>query len=258
MRNTGLLIVFMILALVLPCSLNIALGSQDADMAVIDSFIARQAKRERGEEYREARKVVAGDLTHDGDPETVVLYTIEGQRGSNLYVQYLAIFVRRKGKLSALTHADVGGKSMRGVELKAVENNSIVLDTLNYGPKDASCCPSVKGTTSYVLSAGTLREIKGRKSASRRSNDTHPTHQADHLMTEFPIFAQQSEEERLARMARFMGIEEVLPIRHLSEYPIGRRLTLGLVHRAARQFLFASLGDYFFTYKAASQPHHLF
>ena len=33
--------------------------------------------------------------------------------------------------------ADVGGKSTRGVELTAVENNSILLDTLSYGPKDA-------------------------------------------------------------------------------------------------------------------------
>jgi hypothetical protein len=163
LRNRSLPIVFIIIAFLLICLHNISLGSQDADTVVIDSFIERQAKRERGEEYREARKVVAGDLTHDGDPETVVLYTIEGQGGSNLYVQYLAIFVRRKGKLSALTHADVGGKSTRGVELKAVGNNSILLVTLNYGPKDASCCPSVKGTTSYVLSAGSLLEMRRKK-----------------------------------------------------------------------------------------------
>jgi len=61
---------------VLLCSTDIARGIQD-DGTAIDNFIARQAKRERGEEYREARKVLAGDLTHDGKPETVVLYTIE-------------------------------------------------------------------------------------------------------------------------------------------------------------------------------------
>jgi len=136
---------------------------QDDDGTAIDNFIARQAKRERGEEYREARKVLAGDLTHDGKPETVVLYTIEGQRGGNLYVQYLAVFVRRKGTLAPLTHAGVGGKSARSVELTAVGSNSILLGTLNYGPKDASCCPSVKGITRYVLSGGTLHEQKRRK-----------------------------------------------------------------------------------------------
>jgi hypothetical protein len=140
------------------CSANLALSFQDNDTVLIDAFIARQAKRERGEEYREARKIVTGDLTHDGAPETVVLYTIEGQGGSNLHIQYLAVFVRRNGKLSPLTHMDVGGKSTRGVELTSIENNSILLDTLNYGPRDASCCPSVKGTTRYLLSGGRLRE----------------------------------------------------------------------------------------------------
>jgi len=148
---------------ILGCSFNPVLGVQDDDAATINAFITRQAKRERGEEYREARKVVTGDMTRDGQPETVVLYTIEGQGGSNLYIQYLAVFVRRNGKLTPLIHIDVGGKSTRGVELTSVENNSILLDTMNYGPKDASCCPSVKGTTRYVLSGGRLREQHRRK-----------------------------------------------------------------------------------------------
>lgn len=154
---------------VLLSSGNIEFGIQDDDRTAIDNFIARQAKHEQGEEYPEARKVLVGDLTHDGEPETVVLYTIEGQGGSNLYLQYLAVFVRRKGKLAPLTHANVGGKSVRSVELTAVGSNSILLDTLNYGPKDASCCPSVKGTTRYVLSGGTLHEQKRRKSTARRT-----------------------------------------------------------------------------------------
>lgn len=151
------------LTFVLLCWANPTLALQDDDAATIEAFITRQAKRERGEEYREARKVVIGDLTHDGQAETVVLYTIEGQGGSNLHIQYLAVFVRRKGKLSPLTHMDVGGKSTRGVELVSIDSNSILLDTLNYRPKDASCCPSVKGTTRYVLSGGRLREQGRRK-----------------------------------------------------------------------------------------------
>jgi hypothetical protein len=156
-------IAIMAVMFILACSFNPALGIQDDDTATIDAFITRQAKRERGEEYPDARKVVTGDLTHDGQPETVVLYTIEGQGGSNLHIQYLAVFLRRNSKLSPLTHMDVGGKSTRGVELISVKNNSILLDTLNYGPKDASCCPSVTGKTSYVLSGGRLREQTRRK-----------------------------------------------------------------------------------------------
>jgi hypothetical protein len=153
----------LIIAFVLIVSPNLTSANKDDDTAVIDSFIAQQAKRERGEEYKEARKVMTGDLTRDGEPETVVLYTIEGQGGSNLYIQYLAIFTRKNGKLTTLTHVDVGGKSTRGVELTSVENNSILLDTLSYGPKDASCCPSIKGTTRYMLSGSKLLETEARK-----------------------------------------------------------------------------------------------
>jgi len=133
-------------------------AQQENDDAIIDTYISRQAGREGGEEYREARKVVQGDLTHDGVPETVVLYTIESQRGSNLYVQYLAVFARHNGKLSPFTHLEVGGKSVRSVELKSIDTNSILLDTLTYGPKDPQCCPSVKGATKYVLVGRALRE----------------------------------------------------------------------------------------------------
>jgi hypothetical protein len=137
-----------------------AFPADEQDAAVIDSFIARQARRERGEEYREARRVVTGDLNRDGTPETVVLYTVEGQNGTNLHIQYMAVFVRRSAKLVPLTHADVGGKTSRGVENIAVEDNSIRLETLEYRPEDASCCPSEKGTTRYVLEGGRLKEQK--------------------------------------------------------------------------------------------------
>ncbi len=61
-----------------------------------------------------------------------------------------------------MTHTEIGGKSVRSVELTSVDNNAIQLETLSYGPKDASCCPSIKGTTQYVLAGKTLREQKRR------------------------------------------------------------------------------------------------
>ena len=133
---------------------------QDRDGPVIDGFIARQARRERGEEYRDARKVMVGDLTRDGVPETVILYTIESQGGTNNYVQYVAVFARGNRGLIPVTRAEVGGKMRRSVALASVEDNTIQLATLSYGPKDAACCPSVKGTTCYALVGRALREQK--------------------------------------------------------------------------------------------------
>ena len=147
------------------CPRGICTPYQSEDDAVIDTYIARQAQRERGEEYREARKVAVGDLTRDDVPETVVLYTIEGQRGTNRSVQYLAVFSRRNGTLTPLTHAEMGSRLVAAVKLQSVENEAIVLDTLSYGPKDANCCPSVPGTTRYVVAGRTL--IEQRKGASK-------------------------------------------------------------------------------------------
>ena len=142
---------------------------QDQDTAAIDAFIARQARRERGEEYKDARKIAAGDLNHDGVADTAVLYTIEGQGGSNNYVQYLAVFVRGKSAGAAVANVAVGGKSYRSVELTSVSDNKIHLDTLDYTPKDATCCPSKKGTTDYALVGGVLREQKRPRAQSRRN-----------------------------------------------------------------------------------------
>ena len=153
----------LLLTVLIRCAFDPSMSSfhyQNQDLATINSFIARQARRERGEEYEDARKVMAGDLNGDGVPETVVLYTIESQGGSNNYIQYLAVFARRGGHLVAVTHTAVGGKSRRSVDLSSVNNRRVNLETLLYAPKDASCCPSLKATTSYVLRGGKLREHK--------------------------------------------------------------------------------------------------
>ena len=147
------------LSMILLCLQSPASTLRDADKVVIDEFISSQATRERGEEYEDARKVVAGDLNHDGAPDAAVLYTIEGQDGSNNYVQYLAVFARVKGRLVHLTHTEVGGKSNRSVELEAISKNVILVKTLSYAAGDAACCPSKKGAARYALIKDRLKQI---------------------------------------------------------------------------------------------------
>jgi len=131
----------------------------EQDTKSIDAYIAHQARQERGSEYKQTREVASGDV-HPGAPEIVVLYTIEGQNGTNRNLQYLAVFARRNGKLVAAARAEVGGKGQRYVHLKTIEGNTIHLETLDYGPKDAACCPNEKGQTSYVFAGNSLREQK--------------------------------------------------------------------------------------------------
>lgn len=132
---------------------------QIPDQTLIDHFIARQAREENGEEYAEARKMLIGDLNHDRVPDFAVLYTIEGQDGTNNYLQYLAVFIRTKGKLVPAAHTVVGGKHNRNVELQSLSNNVIRFKTLSYRASDPASTPSRKGTARFVLIKRKLKEL---------------------------------------------------------------------------------------------------
>jgi hypothetical protein len=149
----------LLVALGMVCAAPLALAQSQRDESIIKSFIAQQAKRERATEYEEARSIVRGDLNADSAEDAVVLYTLEGQGGSNQYVQYLAVFINRKGKLVYATHQAVGGKNRKSIESVSIKDGKINLQTLEYLPTDASCCPSKKGQMRLILSGGRLKKI---------------------------------------------------------------------------------------------------
>ncbi|MGB9179857.1 MAG: hypothetical protein WCB68_11485 [Pyrinomonadaceae bacterium] len=152
-------VLMFVFSTILLCTPAFASPSQSQDTAVIDKFISKQATQEGGDEFEDARKIMAGDLNRDGVPDLAVLYTIEGQGGTNNYVQYLAVFIRAKGGLAPVAHTVVGGKLNRDVELQSVRNNVIFFKTLNYGPKDAACCPGRKGAARFMLVNRRLKEL---------------------------------------------------------------------------------------------------
>jgi hypothetical protein len=152
-------VLMFIMPVILTSTSSFASPKQNQDTAVIDEFISKQATQEGGEEYEDARKVMAGDLNRDGVPDLAVLYTIEGQGGTNNYVQYLAVFIRARGALAPVTHTVVGGKLNRDVELESIRKNVIFFKTRNYGPKDAACCPRKKGATRFALVHRRLKEL---------------------------------------------------------------------------------------------------
>ncbi|HZI62507.1 MAG TPA: hypothetical protein VFD62_17465 [Pyrinomonadaceae bacterium] len=134
-----------------------------ADHVVIDRFIVKQQSEDTGfEDEGNERTMMIGDLNHDGLSDAVVLYMLEGQNGTNNYVQHLAVFVRRRGVLVPLTDAVVGGKYYRTAELKGIKNKQILFETLDYADNDARCCPSIKGKTAYVLKGAQLKEQRSK------------------------------------------------------------------------------------------------
>lgn len=159
-RTRRIITVFSLLfALEMICTAPRALAQSQSDKSIINSFITQQAKRERATEYEDARSIVKGDLNADSVEDAVVLYTLEGQGGSNQYLQYLAVFINRQEKLVYITHQLVGGKNRRSIESVSIKDGKINLQTLEYLPTDASCCPSKKGQMRFILSAGRLKRI---------------------------------------------------------------------------------------------------
>jgi hypothetical protein len=80
--------------------------------------------------------------------------------GTNNYVQHLAVFVRVKGRLVHAAHRPVGGKYYRAIELTEIKDNVMLFKTTDYAEGDPRCCPSIDGTTRYVLRGGGLKELK--------------------------------------------------------------------------------------------------
>ena len=149
----------LVLPFLLACIASSASPDQIPDTTLIDHFIEKQATQENGEEYKDARKMLLGDLNRDGVPDFAVLYTIESQNGTNNYLQYLAVFIRAKGKLVPVAHTVVGGRLNRNVELQSIKNNVIHFKTLSYRASDPASTPSRKGTARFVLIKGKLKEL---------------------------------------------------------------------------------------------------
>lgn len=149
---------FVLLVLMLQTT-SFAVPQTNRDTAVIEKFIAQQATDERGEEYEDARKVVTGDLNRDGVSDVAVVYTIEGQDGTNNYIQYLAVFIRTKTGLVPIDHTSVGGKLNRDVDLKFIKRNVIFLKTQSPLPNDTAAMPTRKGTARFALAKRKLKEL---------------------------------------------------------------------------------------------------
>ncbi len=141
--------------------------AQTADEAnkqkIINRYLAGVSKVVGGEEYKEARIVVYGDIDGDGTGgDAAVQFTLEGMGGGNYYAFYLAVFRNENGNLKPLTDSAVGGKLSRAVTLKQIKDKKIYLDTKGYAENDGACCPSIKGQTVYILKNRKLLEVKAK------------------------------------------------------------------------------------------------
>lgn len=121
-----------------------------------NAWIAAHAQRVHGQAPKEVRKSCEGDLNGDGHSDVVVIYTIEGVGGGNDWTQYATVMTSTPQGFGATMPKEIGDKSVRAVDGCTIAAPMIELDVKTYGPKDASCCPSVPGKVRLSFANGAL------------------------------------------------------------------------------------------------------
>ncbi len=125
------------------------------DTEIINAAIAAHALQDGASEYAEGRHSIIGDLTGDGVPEVVALYTLEGAGGGNGSVSNLAVFVREAGQLKHVETTTVWG----GAQDVRLEDGVVLVKTLVHAPDDPRCCPTLEEEVGYVFHGNRWRQV---------------------------------------------------------------------------------------------------
>lgn len=112
-----------------------------------------------------------GILLPDQGHAAVAVFSLEGFRKSNSHNDYLAVFahvVNETGELDdphepyrLLDVMRIGGKGWRSFTNApvSIEQGLITLESFDYAPSDALCCPSLPSTTRFRFEDGRLQEM---------------------------------------------------------------------------------------------------
>jgi hypothetical protein len=123
--------------------------------AGLERLIAEKARELAMAESCQFRRYDAlDDVDGDGKDDFIALFTLEGPRGANDHVTFLAVFL--SGAPDSPIVVEAGRRGDRDPVAIAARRGEISLDTLDYLPRDPMCCPSGKGRLVYRLSGGKL------------------------------------------------------------------------------------------------------
>lgn len=133
-------------------------AAQTSLTKTIDRYIEKI--RDDASEYKEARKILYGDVDGDGVKDAVVQYTLEGAGGGNSWGQNLVVFLNKKGVYKAAGDEVVGGKFFRGFKLQKVVGREIIgaTETCPDGDPQGMCKNPKKKQVKYIWRNGKLKE----------------------------------------------------------------------------------------------------
>jgi len=123
--------------------------------AELERLIADKARSlEMSEECQFRRYDALADVDGDGKDDFLALFTLEGPRGANDHVTFLAAFL--SGAPGRPIVVEAGRRGERDPVSIEARRGEITLEVLEYLPRDPMCCPSGKGRRSYRLTGGKL------------------------------------------------------------------------------------------------------
>lgn len=123
--------------------------------ARLERLIAEKARSlEMTESCQFRRYDALDDVDGDGRDDFIALFTVEGPRGGNDHVTFLALFL--SGSPDRPLAVEAGRRGDRDPVAISARRGEISLDVLEYLPRDPMCCPSRKGRRVYRLSGGRL------------------------------------------------------------------------------------------------------
>src|SRR5512146_460630 len=138
------------------CLAQAAFAADRTSDPTIDRWIRKQAANMSGVEQKEKRYAAVGDLDGDGRDDVAVLYTVKGMGKADYRLRYLAVFHGGRRSLAYRAHRMVGGRGVREVNRVTILRRTVVVETLEYRPRDAMCCPSRAAKRRYRLIARKL------------------------------------------------------------------------------------------------------
>lgn len=126
----------------------------------IIAYIERQAAK-HNVNHSYVSSVITGDINGDKKKDLFVSYAVEGIGGGNFSLYYQALFITEGGNLvfkAERSNGSFGTAQGKTYVPKRIETGKIFCETLEYGPDDGVCCPSIKRTGIIFYKKGKLLE----------------------------------------------------------------------------------------------------
>ena len=143
-------------------TLSLAAAIETKAQAKLNKAVAAHINkvREDAVEYKQARKIVYGDVDGDGVKDAVVQYTLEGAGGGNSWGEQLAVFLNKKGVYKLAADETVGGKFLRSFTVQKVIAKEIIgaTETCPADEPQGICENPAKGQMKFALVGAKLEE----------------------------------------------------------------------------------------------------